>query len=389
MKTASLRSLLFTLFVVLVTVEVAHAQLKLPFRSSRTSTSQTTGLTQTDGPWLIMCASFVGEQGEKQARLLASELKQHKFKTYIYRHTFDYSDPIEGIGWKEHTDQEGDTYQAVPKTMKVAGTDRFEEIAVLVGDFASIEDSRAQRALEKIKSMKVASISEFDPKSEEGQRLRFYREMVKMINKNGEAKTRGPLCAAFLLPNPMLPDEYFNMGTLDSFVMDLNKGIKHSLLDCPALYTVRVATFRGDSTFELSEIEAQQSEQRWRLRFKKPVKDKESKLAVATAKAHRLTAELRKMGVEAYVFHDRFESYVCIGSFDWIKQDNQQNPQVVKLINSYKANVEDLPGIPGAVRPRTVPSLQKFDIAFDPQPVPVLVPKPQQTHTSSLLDRFR
>ena len=72
MKTASLKPLLFTLFVVLLTVEVAHAQLKLPFRSSRTSTSQTPGLTQTDGPWLIMCASFVGEQGEKQARLLAS-----------------------------------------------------------------------------------------------------------------------------------------------------------------------------------------------------------------------------------------------------------------------------------------------------------------------------
>ena len=45
------------------------------------------------------------------------------------------------------------------------------------------------------------------------------------------------------------------------------------------------------------------------------------------------------MGVEAYVFHDRFESYVCVGSFEWIKKNNQQNPQVVKLINSYKANV--------------------------------------------------
>ena len=110
---------------------------------------------------------------------------------------------------------------------------------------------------------------------------------------------------------------------------------------------------------------------------------------MAAAKAHRLTSELRKMGVEAYVFHDRFESYVCVGSFEWIKKNNQQNPQVVKLINSYKANVEDLPGIPGAVRPRVLPSLKKYDIAFDPQPVPVLVPKPQQTHTSSLLDRFR
>ena len=81
MKTASLKSLLFALFVVSLTVEVANAQLKLPFRSSRQSATQTTGLAQNDGPWLIMCASFVGEQGEQQARLLASELRQHKLKT--------------------------------------------------------------------------------------------------------------------------------------------------------------------------------------------------------------------------------------------------------------------------------------------------------------------
>lgn len=389
MKTASLKSLLFALFVVSMTVEVANAQLKLPFRSSRQSASQTTGLAQNDGPWLIMCASFVGEQGEQQARLLATELRQHKLKTYIYRHTFDFTEPVEGIGWKEHTNEDGDAYHAVPKKMKVAGADRFEEIAVLVGDFPSIDDARAQRTLEKIKALKVASIMEFDPRSDEGQRLRFYRELVKRVSNNDEIKTKGPLRAAFLLTNPMLPDEYFNVDAMDSFIMGLNRGIKYSLLECPLLYSVRVATFRGDSTFELSEIEAQQTKQRWRLKFKKPVRDKESKLALAAAKAHRLTSELRKMGVEAYVFHDRFESYVCVGSFEWIKKNNQQNPQVVKLINSYKANVEDLPGIPGAVRPRVLPSLKKYDIAFDPQPVPVLAPKPKQTHTSSLLDRFR
>ncbi len=389
MKTASFKSVFFVLFVVLVTAEVSHAQLKLPFRSSPKSDTQTTGLAQKDGPWLIMCASFVGEQGEKQARLLASELRQHKMKAYIYRHTFDFTEPVEGIGWKEHTDAEGDAYKAVPKKMKMAGAERFEEIAVLVGDFPTIDDARAQRALEKIKSLNVASIMEFDPHSDQGQRLRFYRELAKTVSKNDEIKSKGPLRAAFLLPNPMLPDEYFNVEAMDSFVMDLNKGIKHSLLDCRSLYSVRVATFRGDSTFELSEIEAQETEQRWRLKFKKPVRDTESKLALAAAKAHRLTHELRKMGIEAYEFHDRFESYVCIGGFDWIKKNNQQNPAVVELINSYKANVQDLPGIPGAVRPRVLPALQKYDIAFDPQPVPVLVPKPPQTHTSGLLDRFR
>ena len=111
----------------------------------------------------------------------------------------------------------------------MAGADRFEEIAVLVGDFPSIDDARAQRTLEKIKALKVASIMEFDPHSDEGQRLRFYRELVKRVSKNDEIKTKGPLRAAFLLTNPMLPDEYFNVDAVDSFIMDLNKGIKFSL----------------------------------------------------------------------------------------------------------------------------------------------------------------
>ena len=157
MKTASLKPLLIALALLFMTAEVANAQFKLPFRSSK-ETTQTTGLAQTDGPWLIMCASFVGEQGEKQARLLAAELRQQKMKAYIYRHTFDFSEPVQGIGWKEHTDKEGDNYTAEPKKMVMAGADRFEEIAVLVGDFPTIDDARAQRTLEKLKSLKVESI---------------------------------------------------------------------------------------------------------------------------------------------------------------------------------------------------------------------------------------
>ena len=49
---------------------------------------------------------------------------------------------------------------------------------------------------------------------------------------------------------------------------------------------------------------------------------RESKLVEAAKKAHVLTVEFRKLGVEAYEFHDRCESYVCIGSFDWVARED-------------------------------------------------------------------
>ncbi len=385
MKTAQTFAAMLIAMIVVSVPTAVMAQLKLPFRSSKNVSEEARDLTRDDGPWLIMCASFVGDEGEQKARMLAYELRQHGFKSYLFRHNFDYSDPIQGIGWD---DQPGENSLPKPKTMKVANNAKFKEVAVLVGDFPTVDDARAQKALAKIKSLEVESMKQIDPDTLDG-RMRVYREIAKHINADEDDKLKGPMGSAFLLPNPMLPDEYFAREPVDKFVMDLNRDIEYSLLDCPGTYSVRVATFRGQTTFELDEISRQEAEQSWRLRFKKPVQDKESKLVIAAAKAHRLTIELRKMGIDAYEFHDRFESYVCVGSFDWIRQGNQLNPDVVKLINSFKATIEDLPGIPGAVRPKVLPSLKKYDIAFDPQPVPVLVPKANETQTSGRFKLFK
>ena len=385
MKTARIDGLLMALALLTILPCSAQAQLKLPFRSQERPQNESLELTESAGPWLIMCASFVGEEGAQKAKMLAHELRQHKLKTYIYRHSFDFSQPVQGLGWD---DKPGEDFLPQPKRMKVANYSRLEETAVLVGDFPTNDDARAQKTLNQIKTMQVASMQSINTDSIEGQ-IRLSREIGKRISSDAEDKLKGPMGSAFLLTNPLLPDEYFQREPVDSFVMKLNRGIKFSLLDCPGPYTVQVATFRGDSTFELEKMKELEAEQGWRLRFRKPVRDRESKLVVAAAKAHRLTQELRKMGVEAYEFHDRYESMVCVGSFDWLKRGSQQNPEIVAVINRYKATIEDLPMMPGAVRPKTIPSLKKFDIAFDPQPIPVAVPKPAQTHTSSRFNPFK
>lgn len=374
-------------------INVAVAQkFKLPFRSSAANSARDDRmeLNQGDGPWLIMCASFVGDEGKVQAENLARELREkYRLKAFTYKHEFNYSDTIEGIGW-EVVEQNGKK-GIIPKRMKPAGESQVEEIAVLVGDFPSVENGQAQKTLAQIKTLQPESLANFDASRGTSQQLRVWREMVKRASTESENKVKGPLGSAFLLPNPLLPDEYFAANRVDHFVLNLNKNIKYTLLDNPSTYSVRVATFRGELTFQLNEIKEKEREQTFLKRSGRPLRS--SKLAEAADKAHQLTAELRRLGVDAYEFHDRNESYVCVGGFDWISKKDPSgettlNPDVVKVINTFKASIEDIPNIPGAVCAQSLPKFRGTDIVFDAQPITVLVPR-VETSTASLLKNWR
>jgi hypothetical protein len=101
-----------------------------------------------------------------------------------------------------------------------------------------------------------------------------------------------------------------------------------------------------------------------------------SRLEQAAVKAHKLTAELRKRGIEAYEFHDREESVVCVGSFDWVgrqRPDGKQemNPAVFKVIQQFGASNNSMDGVPSAVaRPKRLKG-----VSFDVQPLPIEVPR--------------
>lgn len=415
------KNLAAALLVLTITAS-AQAQLKLPsFGKRNRAPAQTqqrqipVELTDRCGPWLVMCASFVGEDAEIQAMELVRELRnQHRLRAYIYRHHFDFSGNFEGVGYDPNEGQRlsNGNLAAKPPKMRALRDSSFDEIAVLVGDFPTIEDARAQQTLQKIKYMMPESLGKLAfgvdeqgeylvrPKQADTQRMRVWRSVNKTVNANAD-KRKGPMGAAFMLTNPMLPDEYFTAHRVDDFVLKLNRRFRHSLLENPGMYAVRVATFRGDSTFELDQMQQEKTQFNWRLQQGKSIK--ESKLALALAKAHRLTLELRKLGIAAYEFHDRHESYVCVGSFDWLKQqrsDGQevQNPQIVQTIQAFKGQIENFPGVQGAVRPKSlqdivrtygikadkIPNLHKMGVVFDVQPIPVRIPNSQaQTHTAN------
>ncbi len=336
-------------------------QALFPFRRVEADPNQDYQLREEHGPWLVLAATFLGEEGERQARALVLELRsRYRLRAYMYKRKFDYGDTVIGLG----VDKYGN-----PKRMRYVHSSKFEEIAVLVGDFHSVDDPQAQKVREQLKYLHPEALR-IDSPGGTRQRMAVWRMIQQHISPNTKIKKMGPMRAAFVTRNPLLPDELFAPKGPDKVIMELNRGLEYSLLDCPGNYTVRVATFRGKSTWDLREIEHAQRQKPFALG------EGESQLAQAAENAARLTFALRKRGIEAYQFHDRHESIVTVGSFDSVgtpRKDGKTeiNPAVHKIMQQFGATVQDLPGLPGAMTPRTLEG-----IPFDAQPLPVKVPRP-------------
>jgi len=305
---------------------------------------------------MIMAASFAGPTAEQQARNLVLELRQrYQLDSYTYRQTYDFSKPTEGRGYSP---------DGSPRRMRYLNNTRFDEIAVLVGNYGSIDDPQLDKTLDKIHHLRPEAL---DPQKHRDSSQRFLglRTIYSLISTNPENKTKGPMGAAFVTRNPLLPEEYFVAKGLDPFVVEMNQDLPHSLLTCPGKYSVRVATFRGVDTMKPAEFEKLTN---------KP--QKMLKIDEAALKATNLCAALRQKGVEAYEFHDRTESMVTIGSFNEVGQPRPDgkieiNPAVHAIMKQYGPIEQNLPGKSAAqVLARTLNG-----IAFDPQPMPVEVPR--------------
>ena len=393
------------LSIALATSQDAAAQLDLiPFKRSAT-TAESLELTEQSGPWLVMCYSFAGQDGLQQAQRLAAELRQsYKLKAYTYTHRFDISGKIQDstVATKRYVlDQNGKEVIGrdgkpvlVQDKLKTASDSTIIETAVLLGDFPSVEDEKAQQMLSQIKRLAPKSLLGTDANALSqdndlaGGQLRLYREFVNHKH-NSEGNT---LRNAFMLPNPLLPEEYFAARSIDEFVIGINRKVRrYSLLECPGRYSVRIATFRGETTINSSKIQQGMDDFNWRMKNHKGM---DSELAECANKANMLTKALRAEGVEAYEFHDREESYVCVGSFDWLKrgdtpQTEVQNPEIRELILKYRGNVRKN-GSHTYVESVSVPkSIRDKKIAYDIQPLPVIVPKAPEVRRAGLFSKFR
>ena len=315
-------------------------------------------LTDQYGPWLIMAATFSGPGANDQARELVLELRRrYKMEAYVHEVSFDFSKGTR----RNQTNRVG---ERVPLHYRHGG--KLREIAVLVGNFESVEDREAQRTLQKIKLLRPRTLNpEYRP--ETSQSLAALRMIqVAMLPEGHEDKKKGHMRKAFVTRNPLIPRDYFVSKGPDKLVLKMNKGVKNSLLDCKGQYTVQVATFKGTVILDQNKIRAYQHG------TKMP-----SRLAEAADKAHRLTKALRKKGYDAYEFHDRYASVVTIGSFESVglpRADGkiEINPKIHSIMKTFGARpVSATPNSsPGAFQPKSFAG-----IPFDLQPTIVHVPK--------------
>lgn len=324
-------------------------------------TAKSYELTEKQGPWLILTTSFSGPNAEKQALELVSEIRtKYRLNAYLHRLNFDYSKPVQGLGVNMYGE---------PKKFRHLNGEKFEEIAVMVGDYNSVEDPAAQKALETLKYAKPACL-DYEKKNvkEIDQRFAELRRDIMMVHKKFNdvgKKDRGPLGSSFLTRNPLLPEEMFVSKGLDPFVVEMNQDLEFSLLKNPKTYTVRIASFRGVDTMSPKKFDELTTKRKGT-----------AKLDEAADKAHKLTEHLRKQGYEAYEFHDVTESMVCVGAFDSVgtpRADGKTeiNPAVLKIMERFGPNKQVAPGQTSA---QLQPKIE-LGMPLDYQPIPVFVPR--------------
>ena len=320
-----------------------------------------------------MAATFRGDQAQDQAKKLVQELRLRlKVTAYTYEKSFDFSKPEHGIGFNR---------DGTPITMRYQDAKVINEVAVLVGDFTTIDDLAGQKTLKRIKA--------YDPdcmKSEQAKKAQpqnAFQQLEQTIMPVSGTSKIGPLAQAFMAPNPLLPRRFFANHGVDKFVLDLNKDVPNSLLDCPGKYTVCIATFRGTVLMDQKKIAEVENG-----------KNLPDQLVQAAEKAHKLTTWLRSNPYgnqlwQAYEFHDRDKSIVCVGSFDSLGNPRPDgtleiDPQIQRIITTFgldqtasitgaqsRAKVVDVnypSGTPAAQRKS--PDLVLFDIVPKPMEVP-------------------
>lgn len=329
------------------------------------------------GPWLILAASLSGDDAQTKAEALARELRQNlNVDCYILDKTFDHSSML-----KTDRHQTADFKKGTDKSLRVRLANQNSErvCAVLVGNFASLEDPAIKDLLQAIRTAQPAALTgkdaaeTKDPSKTESSNwlVSSARRVIWSRTERQVKKDKGPMGAAFVTRNPLLPDDFFQAPKVDDFVADLNKNVEYSLLKCPKRFTVRVATFQGNAVTGFGNGGA----------TSEPASPT-AKLDMAADTANQLTHALRAQGVEAYQFHDRYASYVTIGSFDELGRplpngELQLSSEIQQILDErcgYCTVDAKLKSSQAMTKIKSVKSLDK--IPFDIEGKPMAVPRP-------------
>ena len=318
--------------------------------------SDSYALSEEDGPWMILAATFAGDNAKQRAERLVAEIRSDlRLPAYTYHETFDFTGNL----------QSND--RRAPR-MRYANQYEYEAYAVLVGEYDTVEHRSLERDLETIRTANPAvyqDANEVAAERKSNTPVTVVNAIKDKLTRARKDKSAGPMGNAFVTRNPLLPEEYFDAPIVDSFVHQLNSDKEFNLLECDGKFTVVVRTFEG-----LETVVDGRSEKKFVPSMRR--------LDKFAADAAKMTAKLRADGEEAYQFHDRFKSLVTVGSFDELGRQLpdgrfEYTPEIRRVMDKYSAfNAQVARSIPGQ---QGVAANHAALIPFDIQPSPIAVPK--------------
>ncbi|TWT46990.1 hypothetical protein KOR42_42580 [Thalassoglobus neptunius] len=314
-------------------------------------------LTKNRGPWMISVATFhsaspdgvtrKGKSPEEAAHELIIELRELGMPAYMYVHEPDQ----QRVSVKDVLGRE-----EYKKNLR-----RVRSVLVIAGNYDDIDDKLAQDSLKWIKKLNPECLQ------------------TGVVFQATEARPT-PLSGAFLTINPLLSPEEVQQNRQDPLLVRLNSGQEYSLYENPGEYTLVVKRFLGKSQTvkpgdKLPSI----------TQFLK-----DNDLDDAGEAAQELVTILRGRydeglnnspgifnEVEAYVWHDRHESFVTVGSFSSpndgaIKKYMEAfSPRLVTFENGSQNFQPVHLSIAGFGKGRNETRL----FVFDPEPQLIRVPK--------------
>jgi hypothetical protein len=294
------------------------------------------------GPWMVCIYSYMGAEAPRMALDLVRELRtSYKLPAFVFNYGADARRKENErvallIQQQREYLRQNNLSPSTPLRVKRMRIE--EQVAVLVGGYKDADAAR--RALEGIKRLKQP-----DPN-------KVKMDVAVMSNPHTQTVEQAvinPFAHSFVVHNPSVPVErqVAAKDAPDPLWKQLNADEPFSLYKCPRPVTLAIKQFQGAAV-------VQQKSATSTFLSKLGFGGKDGELLNAAAlNAHNLAEALRKVGLEAYVLHTRYNSIVTVGAYD-----SPEDPRLKQMQRQLAAA-------------RQSEQLQLFA-----QPMPMQVPRP-------------
>ncbi len=340
-----------------VLLAIAFAAIAGPVSAARIDATEnrTYRITKKHGPWMIMVASFSERHEDVRVDGLspsdaASQLVYALRKRGIPAYTFRMSE----------ADHNNLGMDALGRTRRTRTPVQNNSVSVIAGNYPTVDDSTAQKTRNFIKRLSLKDLN-----------LESWTNGGGLVFRQTPGQP-GPFSGAFLTINPLFTSEEVAKTKRDPLILRLNGNSEYSILRNKGKYTLAVATFKGRSQTGIGEREYKKVSD---LFEPSSTLDDAAERAWSVAKMLReglFSGSQQGRTFEAYVYHDKFQSLVTIGSFD-----SPQDPRLNQLANIFRAKQHK--GTNGKAfatgESIIIPGNPPETVIFDP--VPNLVPVPK------------